>query len=199
MALINNIIPVQNFELIRDRIAEIAALELANQKTLINSSDPVNVFKESLSNFNHAEVLRVNVMYDGSGDVDEHQAGSMNQSRYFIDVYAAGKAGAAISGGEDSSTRLHRCLGRLRYIFSNTVYRTLGFNPGVIGSVNVNSIQIAGLDRNDDTSNITMGRFSLHVNHNETQALETGVQMQEALTAVKLDLTEQGFKYSINS
>lgn len=199
MALINNIIPVQNFELILSRIAEIATLELTNQKTLSNSSDPVNVFKESLSGFNHSEILRVNVMYDGTGDVDEHQAGSMNQSRYFVDVYASGKSGVGVSGGEDSSTRLHRCLGRLRYIFSNTIYRTLGFNPGVIGGVNVNTIQIAALDRKEDTSSITMGRLSIHVNHIETQPLETGLQMQEALTAVKLDLTEQGFKYSINS
>lgn len=198
MGIIKNIVPKQNFELVDERLGEILTLELSHQKTLQNFSDPVNVYSERLDVFDHSEKVMVNVFYDSSNDFDETQKGSQGKSRYFVDVYASGESGTGISGGLASSKRLHKFLGMCRYILSDSQYRTLGFEPGSIGGVSVESIQIANLETKSSTYD-TMGRLTVSVRLKEDQVLETGVLMTKHLTGVKLDLTDLGYKYEITN
>ena len=55
-SIIENIIPNQKFELIRDKIALILFDEIGNQKTLTNNSDlDVKVFLERFVNFDKTD------------------------------------------------------------------------------------------------------------------------------------------------
>lgn len=198
MGIIKNIVPKQNFELVNERLGELLKLELEEQKFLQNFSDPVNVYSERLDVFDHSEKVMVNVFYDSSNDFDETQKGSQAKSRYFVDVFASGESGNGINGSLVSSKRLHKFLGMCRYILSDSRYRTLGFDPGIIGGVAVESIQIANLETKSSSYD-TMGRLSVSVKLKEGQTLETGVLMNEHFTGVKLDLTDLGYKYEITN
>lgn len=192
--LIKNIIPKQNFELVNERIGAIAKLELEHQKQLQDFPEPVNVFAERLDPFQDQEKIMVNTMFDALGDAEDTQPASSYNATYYVDVYATGASVVGERGDLRSNKKMLHFLGMLRSIFSATVYRTLGFTPGTIGNVSVSNIQIAQLKEND-TANTTMGRLTLQVRVLENQEMQTGVQMAQALTGVKLDLTEQGYKY----
>ncbi len=192
--LIKNIIPKQKFELINERIGAIAKLELEEQKILQNFPDPVNVFSERLDAFSDTEQVMVNTMFDSLRDPEDGQGASNYTGNFFIDVYGTGASTTGERGDLRSSKKLLHFGGMLRSIFSATVYKTLGFIPGTIGGVSVSNFQIAQLE-NAATQNITMGRLTLQVRFVESQELQTGELMAEALTGVKLDLTEQGYKY----
>ena len=198
MALIKNIIPKQNFEHVNERIGEILKLELENQKELQGFSDPVNVYNERLDAFNQSEVLMINTMFDGSNSNDNSQKSSQGNVNYFIDIYSTGKETPTKDGGKDSAARLHKFLGMCRFILSDSQYRTLGFEPGTIGGVYVESIQIANLE-NVSAAFETMGRITVSVKLREDQPLVTGALMASALTGVKLDLTDKGYKYEITT
>ena len=193
-ALIKDIIQKQNFEHVNERIGAIAKLELEAQKVKQGFEEPVNVFSERLDPFQDAENMMVNTMFDSLRNPENAQGASNYTANYFVDVYATGASTDTERGDLRSNKKLLHFLGMLRSIFSNTVYRTLGFERGVIGRVSVSNIQIAQLE-NKTTGNINMGRLTLEVGLMEDQPLQTGVLMSDALTGVKLDLTEQGYKY----
>ena len=198
MAIIKNIITKQNFEHVNERIVEILKLELENQKTLQGFQDPVNVYNERLDAFNHSEVLMINTMFDGSNSNDGSQKSTQGNVTFFVDIYSTGKSSPNRDGGKDSASRLHKFLGMCRYILSDAQYRTLGFEPGTIGGVYVESIQIANLE-NVSSAYDTMGRITVSVRLREDQPLITGTLMASTLTGVKLDLTEKGYKYEITT
>jgi hypothetical protein len=196
LAIITSIIPRQNFELIGENIGAILKLELENQKTLQNFADPVNVFSERLDAFDKAEEIMINVFFDSFNSFDNTQKSSQGNVSFFIDIYSTGKSSAIGDGGLASASRLHKFLGMCRYILSDSRYRTLGFAPGAIGGVYVDSIQIANIEQLD-ASYDTMGRISFSVKLREDGILETGELMTSHLTGVKLDITDKGYKYEI--
>lgn len=198
MALIKNIIPKQNFEEVNERIPAILKLELENQKQLQNFSDPVNVYNERLDNFSQSEVLMINTMFDGSNDSETGQKSSQGNVKYFIDIYSTGKSEEGKDGGKDSASRLHKFIGMCKYILSFSDYKTLGFEPGAVGGVYIESVQIANLE-NTSSAYDTMGRITLSVRLREDTPLSTGTAMKEALSGVKLDLTEKGYKYELTT
>lgn len=193
-AIIEHIIQEQNFEKVTRRLGEIAFLELTKQKELQNFEEPVNVFQERLDPIDATEKLIVNVLYNGTNNNDNAQQRTQGNVTFYIDVYSTGKSKEGVSGDLDSNLRCNKFLGMLRYIFSYTGYKTLGFPPGFIGGVYVDNISKL-LPETVDTNYTTMGRITLSVNMVEEQALETGNQISETLTGVKLDLTEKGYQY----
>ncbi|WP_300440690.1 hypothetical protein [Christiangramia sp.] len=193
-AIIENIIPEQNFEKVGQQIGAILQLELSNQKTLQNFTEPVDVYLERMDPPNDHEKIFVNVLYSGTNNNEDNQKRSQGNVNYYVDVYSTGKSSENRSGDLDSNVRCNKFLGMIRYILSYTGYKTLGFAPGFIGNVSVESIE-KGSPENVDTNYTTMGRITLSVRMIEDQELETGPVLSEALTGVKLDLTEKGYQY----
>lgn len=196
MAVIKDIIPKQNFELVNERIGEILKLELEHQKTLQEFDDPVNVFNERLDAFQQEEELMINTMFDSENNNTHSQKSSLGNVHYFIDVYSTGKSKGNVDGGTASARRLHKFLGMCRFILSDSQYRTLGFNPGTIAGTAIESMQIATLE-NKDAANVTMGRIVLAVRLQEQQPLTNGPVVSKSLTGIKLDLTDLGYKYEL--
>lgn len=196
MAIINTIIPKQNFELLGERIGAILTTELLNQKTLQSFLEPVNVFVERIEPFNNSEDLIINVMFDRFSDIRQSQSSMQGDANYFIDFYTSAKAEAGKSGGLVSNEILHRFMGMARYIFGYTEYKTLGFEPGIIGFVNVQNLQKASPNE-ENSAFVTMGRLTLSTQLLEGQPLVDGTALREHLTNVKLELTEKGYKYKL--
>jgi len=195
-AIIQNIIPKQNFEIIGEAIGAIIALEVSNQETLQNLAKKANVYSERIDPFNDEEQLMINTMYDGSVYSSYTEKNTQGPNRYYIDVYATGKASDK-DGGLNSATLLKKYLGMCRYILQSHLYATLGFPPGFIMGTYVEEIQITDPQANQDAANTTSGRITISVRAIEDQEMWLGENLNSAITGVKLSETEKGYKYEI--
>lgn len=161
-------------------------------------SEPVNVFNERMDTFKHTEEVLVNTFFDAVRENNHSQKSTQGNVVYFIDITTSGTSGEGVDGGKDSSSRCNKFIGMCRYIISDAQYRTLGFQPGTIGGVYVESIQKADSENNDGAY-ISFARITVSVRLREDQPLLTGELMKSALTGVKLDVTEQGYKYELTN
>ncbi len=198
MGIIKSIIPKQNFELVNERIGEILKLELEEQKALQGFSEPLNIYTERMDAFKHSEILLVNTFFDAANNNTHSQKSSQGNVVYFIDITTSGASGDGKDGGNDSSSRCNKFLGMVRYIMSHSAYRTLGFEPGTIGGVYIENIQKADSEQMD-AAYVSFARITVSVKLREDQPLLTGELMKSTLTGVKLDLTEQGYKYELTN
>lgn len=196
MVLITEVIPVQNFEFISKKIGEILKVELENQKLLQGFEDPVNVFHERLENFDPSDIMMINVMLDGQNDNANSQKITQGNTSFNVDFYAAGKARQGKHGGADSGARLQRFLGMAKYILTDARYRTLGYEPGFIGGVYVDNIQTATLTENN-ANFAAFARMSVSVRLSESHQMEQGTALTNAITGIKLEETEKGYKYEL--
>ena len=166
MAYLNSIVPLQQFELIRDRIALIISEELTQQLYLgITGIDPTfTVFVERFSQPNISEFPIINVSLL-EGDYDNQDARSDDGIYSFaIDVYTASKTKAdGFPGDTSSMMKLQRFMGVIRAIFRNPIYRTLLFPAPSISSVRVSKIAIAQPKDDHESMNVMQGRVLLKV------------------------------------
>lgn len=197
MARIDYIIPAQYYELIRDRIGAILALELNNQVLLSGDYDlDADVFVESGSTFDKIEIPVINVSLV-SVNYDNKEQGSVRGTYvYAVDAFTSAKSGNTVSGDVRATFKLHRLLGVCRAILENPVYKTLDFTPPSISRTLCSDIQIAKTTK-DDATNTAMGRVNFTVVANETTELLTALQISEYYTKVKLHETDKGYQYEI--
>lgn len=198
MPKINGQIPVQPFELVRDRIGFILSDELPNQYTLsANEALNVSVYKERIVPFDNTEIGLVNVRY-GRGDLNnQHQGQTDHNATYFIDCYQKAKSTSSSVGDVDSLIKLHSLIGVCRAILENPIYKTLDFAPAFIGYSQIESIDIAEPQRGDAT-NTTMGRLTFNVRMLEDTQLIDAILASGYDTQVKIELTDKGYKYVNN-
>lgn len=196
-AIIDSIIPQQNFEKVRDQIAVILLLELTKQKQLqgVLFPEPVNVFLERITPIDIQELVYVNVLLDSATYGGFTPKDSQGRTVFFIDIYTIGEAGDDISGSIDSTFRLHKFIGMVRYILSSTLYSTLGFPPGFIGGKYVESFATLDPSQKQDSNFSRMARIQFAVRIQENQDMWDGVPLMISNTTVKLELTNKGYKY----
>lgn len=198
-AKILNPIPQQNYELVRDRIAEILFTELENQYFLTYNQDfnIAAVWVERSSPFDHTECPTVNVSF-GTGSFDNKDNKNIDGTYLFnIDCFTKAKAteGQSINGGDQRSTlKLHRLMGLVRAILSNPQYNTLSFAKPSISNVHVVSMDIA--DSKSDSENVAMGRVVLSVRIPEVCELKSANVIDGTDTAVKMNLTDKGYVFT---
>lgn len=195
MAQIYNIIPVQNFELIRDRIALILATEVNNQFVL-SGNDDINcdVWLERSTPFDKIENPTINVSLSSDTFDSKNQTDVRSTAVFNIDCFTNSKTTDVQDGDQKSMFKLHRILGICRAILENQIFKTLNFTPPFICRTSIDSINIANPNGNDAT-NQTMGRLAFTVVfHEETPALTANLVAQW-YTTVKLDTTNQGYVY----
>jgi len=196
-AIITEIIPRQNFEIVGDKIGEILAVELANQKTLQSLPENQKIFRERITPVDKTEEVVVNVLFDSFNNSYNTQSDVQARTNYFIDIYASGKAKGLTPGDEVVALKMLKYVGLCRYILSSHKYITLGLAPGSIGGKTVESIQMYEQPNSQDTNYSRMCRINFSVRIMENQALWNGVLLAESLTGVKLELTDKGYQYKL--
>lgn len=198
MSLLTGIISPHAFEIIRDRIGEILADEIANQYTLTSDED-LNlgeVWIERFVPFDKEELPTINVSLASgafSGQTQKHTDGVYT---YFIDVYTKAKTSETDRGDVLATIRLHRLLGVCRAILENPQYKTLLFTAPFIFNRHFESLSIAEPGTQDAVSSI-QGRLTFSVKAIETNELITPILLGIHDTRVKLNLTDKGYFYSV--
>lgn len=200
MALIQNIISKQSFEIIRDRIAIILRSEILNQFLISGDYEiDASVFLERVVKINTSELDSSPIVVVGlaTGDYSNQDVTqSTGIYQYLIDVYTKAKTNAQYSG--DSRSRIHcqRMLGICRAILEASQYITLGYNYPFVMGRKINSIQIA---EPEDTGadSVTRGRLILEVKVPEYQQEVTASLIDGSDTTMFVDVDGNGL-YFVN-
>lgn len=197
MSLINNEIPSQGFEVVRDLIPAILKIELEKQKVLKGLTDEINIFSGRNTPFQQSEVLMINVSVDSANYSNSHEKGTHGGTIFFIDIYTSAKETADGDGGYLSTKKKDMYLGMIRYILQDHHYKTLGLQPGLIMGTSVDGFENFEPNNNLDSSFIKMSRLNFSVRILEDQSLWNGIEINSIFTDVKLDLTDKGYKYEL--
>ena len=202
MALINKLIPSQNYELIRDRIGAILSLELANQFVL-DSTFPVpnTIDIERFIWYNaDTEFPAVNVNF-WKGEYENKTVQKVEGTYYFnIDCYADSPATDTSRGDRLANIKLQRLMGAIRAILMNPEYTTLGFVPDVIGRVEIQGIYVSNKSVITDALNETIGRIIIKLLVLENAVLSDSSNWANEITAsVKINNTERGMYFDLVS
>jgi hypothetical protein len=197
MSLINGIIPPQNFELVRDRIAEILTTEVANQFILTSNPDfDLDIWIERSIPFDKEELPTINGNL-ATGSFSGHtQKTTDGTYTYFIDCFTKAVSTDDDKGDQLASIKLQRLLGICRAILEDPKYKTLGFSPPSIFNRHCESLSIAEPGKQDAASSV-MGRLSFIVKVPETVELITPILLGRNDTRVKLFETDRGYFYSV--
>lgn len=197
--LITEIIPLQNFEIIKDKLGVILFEELINQKGLQCKDIDLEVFIERQEPYDDAEDVVVNISQSNISYNSIDERNSQGNISFNIDVYASGNATINIDGNTITRKKLDIILGWIRYILSSTKYQTLGFPKGFIGGTYVDSIQYDDNYGSQDGSFIRMSRIQFSVRANEQQSMWDGLDFTGNDTVIKLDDGTKGYKLIFNT
>jgi len=197
MAKLIEIIPPQNFELIRDRIPTILVDELANQVTLTGDQElNAQVFGERIVPFDAADMPAINVLLSRGNSNFFTTVDNSYVYTFFIDVYTKAKSSDGVRGGHLASTRLHKLLGVVRAILENPVYKTLDFPAPSLEHTAVTDIAIADPKNNQDAQSTMMGRLTFSVQVRENVQLIIAEDIGGSDTSVEIEETDEGYLYS---
>ena len=199
MALITEIIPEQGSEKVLNRLGAILFLEISNQITLQSIPDDFALFIGRQEPYDKSEDVVVNVRPSNVSFTGQTQEGVQGDNVYNIDIYAQGRSTQVVSGNTVSKDKMQRYLGFVRYILGSTKYKTLEFPYGLIGGVNVQSVQHDLRYGEEDANFISFARFQVSVRINECQELWDVSPLEGVDTVVKLDETDKGFKIIFNN
>ena len=196
MSLINNIIPEQNFEKVRDIIGIILKDELENQKVLqpIRFTEDINIFTSRTTPFQQSEILMINISCYNANYTSITQSNNQGGVNYNIDIFSSAKESGSNNGGLNSAMIRDKYNGAIRYILSSTKYNTLLLPLGTIMGTSINGFENFEVPNSLDTSFNQMCRITFNVRMTENQALWEGVSVNGLNTTVKIDLTDKGYQ-----
>jgi len=197
MALIKELIPEQNFEVVRDIIGVILKEELENQKVLQPSRFPedINIFTARSTPFQQSEILMINISCDNGNYTSRSQKGNHGVVNYNVDVFSSGKETSTENGGLNASKLRDKYVGAIRYILTDTHYNTLSLPNGLIMGTSIESFENFEVPNSLDTAFSQMCRITFNVRMTETQSLWDGVDISQLNTTVKIDLTDKGYQF----
>ena len=189
--LITEIIPIQNFEIVKNKVGVILFEELINQKNIQCKGIDIEVFTERQQPYSNGEDVLVNVSLNNipySGIDTRNTNGNLS---FNIDVYAGGFTTLDNDGNKTSRSKLELVTGWIRYILSSTKYNTLGFPKGIIGGTYVEAIQFDDNYGNQDANFIRMARVQFSVKVIENQEMWQGIELQGNDTVIKIHDSEK--------
>ncbi len=200
MSKLTEAILPQNFELVRDRIADILTIELAAQKVLQPTERALKkfeLFTERSTPFDKSEDTIISVMFT-SDDFENQDIQSVYGSvMYSIDCYSAAKSNENKNGSSVSRIKVGRILGIIRSILSAPAYYKLDFTENIIVHRSVKTIQMSDDDNNKDSFSVSMGRLSMLVKMAEDTEALTPQELNLYRTSVKIGDTDKGLLYEV--
>lgn len=198
-AIIENIIPAQNFEIVQNKIGVILLLELLNQKKLQCIENDISVFLSRQNPYDKSEDVVVNVSLAQIGYSGKTQIDSQGLTTFNIDIYVNSDEKQCKTGSENTRIALNQITGLVRYILSSTKYKTLGFAPGFIGGTSVDSIQFLDNFGSQEANFVSMSRVVFTARLNENQLAWEGLPLLGNDTTVKIDSTNKGYQLTFNN
>jgi len=199
LSKITTIIPIQNFELIRDRVAQILTDELAQQFVLSGDADNnATVFLERTIPVDKTETPLVNVNLNRVSLETQVQVNTDAVVLFNIDVYHSSKSDSTNAGDQLAVLKLHRLMGICRAILEDPQYKTLGFATPFIMNRHVESLDIAESGKQDAVS-FSMGRLVFSVKIPENTALLVPTVAAGFDTSLTLELTAKGYQFIVNA
>jgi hypothetical protein len=204
-SILSEIIGVQNFEVVANRIGSILLEEIHNQKTIQGFDDEIEIFNERIEPFSKEQDVMITIAFREAEYAGQNTRDSQGEYIYFIDIFTSGWGEEEVSPSIVSKNKLFRYVGLVRYILSTGKYLTLGFPPGFIGGKYIEKITFDtdysnfGNHSNYDGSYIRFARIMYKVRVQENQELWQGIELQGNTTNVTLDDTEQGTKFIFNN
>ncbi len=198
MAILKNIIPKQNFEYVRDRLANIAIEEIENQYSYTDDPDLVlNYGVEQRIPIDKNELPLLNIAV-AQGNFENKNVGDANGVfSYNFDIFCDKSSTDALRGDTAAALHAEKIVGIISAIFSNAQYRTLGFVAGTGGivRVSVGSINIGDIN-NTDARTTVMGRIVITVTFSQTTPLLDANLLEGYDTKVKMGTSETGYRYT---
>jgi hypothetical protein len=204
-AIITESIPLQGFEFVEKRVAEILLEELTNQKAIQGLTSDFDVFLERQEPYSESEDVVVMVYMHGSEYQGFTKKDMQGVTTFFIDVYAGGEGSVGELASVDAKDKLNKYVGMIRYILSSAKYATLGFPAGLIGGKYVEEIKFDtaftpyGNHSNYDAGYIRFSRTIFTVRIQENQDLWTGIPLQGNDTIMYLNEGLKGTKLTFNN
>jgi hypothetical protein len=199
MALIQNLIPAQAYQIILARIVEILIEEVENQQDLAGADFAVRTFSPERSTPYEAKDLpAINVqLAEGNYPTkDVTQADGVYE--YYIDVWTSAKSTTEDRGDKLATYLAHRIAGVVRAILENPQYRTLATTAGYIRRTKVDSIKMIRIDPND-LQNMCMARITFIVEAPESVELKECVDIAGYQTRVQIAASAEGYLWSADA
>ena len=198
--MINVIIPPQNFEIVRDRIATILSNECTNQGNILNAAVPNSgnylksavVTVERSNPVDKVDVPTINVSVINDDFSNKHQGRRDGLVGYAIDLYASAKTTTSNKGDKIATLRLQKLLGFCSYVLEDPIYKTLDFAAGLIGRTYCQGFQIRPIGP-EDADNQAMARLMFFVLMKEENALLTAPLVTDSKTTMIIENTSQGY------
>lgn len=191
---INYIIQPQAFEFLRDRIGVILNEELAEQVTLGNTKAEALVVVEGLSVADNTEMTKIMVSLSEGVYANQHQGSATAPYRFFIDCFSNAKSTNVAEGFVIATYKLHSIIGICRHILQDPLYKTLGYVPGFVQRVIVQSIKIGDPDKTDALHSVG-GRLTLDVTVAEENGMIEPPLIESNSTIVSINNSNQKLKY----
>lgn len=198
-AIITEIIPIQGFEIVLNKIGVILFEELTNQKNIQSINGNFEVFIERQEPYDKAEDVVINISLDNDNFTGKTQKDSQGLTSFFIDIYSKGFLAYKLDGISTFRDKRSVYCGLIRYILNSTKYNKLGFQPGLIGGAYVDTISYQSTPENEDGSYVKFARINFSVRIQENQQNWSGVPLMGNDSIVKLDQTEKGYKLTFNN
>lgn len=197
--MLANVIPSQNFELIRDAIGRVLTAEFDNQKNLAGDKGiSINIFLERTCPLDKEELPAINIIYAESQPTDETTSfSSLLDNKYLIEVYSNGSSNDTETGDKKAAVLLAKIMGMVRAILMNKQYLYLDFTDKFIQTRKIKDIVRTQPRIANDALNTISGTIEAHYYAEETTELQTGVVEQLLDTVVKLSDTDKGYKFEI--
>jgi hypothetical protein len=201
-ALIKGVIPRRGFELIRDRLCWILAVEFANQLVLTGDYDLQldKIYMERMVPFDHTELPALNVGVERGDYSGQHQGHADGVARFFVECNTKGESDIESGQRGDTASKIwvQKLLGVAWAIIENPVYKTLGFAKGeLISHRHCESFVFAEPTR-QDAENVTMCRLAVVVKYAETTELLDAAPIGALDTRVFLHESEKGYYWSMD-
>lgn len=196
MALINEPILDQTFEIIRTAVMEILKEEIANQNALQPGAGLASeVFEERSVKVDVNEGNIVNILFVSDNAVQKTPVSKFGDFVYYIDVWTSKKQTSTERGDTLSRKQNQRILGVIRGILEASIYKTLGFAPGFVQSTNVSMLEVSEPDNRADGSNTAMGRINFTVRSTDINITEGVRALENIKIQFKINNTDKGHLY----
>lgn len=197
-AKITTAIAARNYELIRDAIGSILALELPNQATL-NALTYLNakIYAEKIGAIDFTDTPVVNIVTTDLKFSSYSAIECKGEYTYLIEVYANAAGTSTSQGDKLAAQKCARLAGVIHSILSNQAYKTLGLT-GIIHNRQISGAQRAVPRNGNDANNTVLMVMDMRVIASERVTAGAGIAYDSAITNVLINANfNNGLQFEI--